>query len=423
MGLFTMRSTLGSTSFYVWAIIASALMIAICNYGVRLSYSVFLKPMIQDFGWTRAMAAGAYSVCTITLGVFSIVFGRLTDRYGATVVLTICGVFSGAGIILLGTVDNLCELYLFFGVIVGIGAAAYVPLTTGISRWFDEKKGLILGIVVSGMALGPAILAPIATHLISNYGWRQTFLMLGVITGIAVVLGAQIIRVNLHGIGSVPHKDNSTIDIQGIGATNESNTEPISRQVDWTFKLAIKERMFWLIAVSYGLWCVSIISIPVHAVPIITDKGIAPADAAKILSMLLISSMVGRLVMGALSDKIGRIRSIYICLGINMVTLVWIIFANNIWMFSLFAVVYGFSYGGSVPQWAALVGDIFGLVAMGTIFGAMVFIITLVGTIGPIFFGHIFDVTGSYNIAFLISVLLMGIALITLSFIKPKICM
>ena len=151
-----------------------------------------------------------------------------------------------------------------------------------------------------------------------------------------------------------------------------------------------------------------------------TDKGISSGSAANLLSLLMLSSMTGRVVMGALSDRIGRVKSIYICLGTNMLALIWLIFADNIWMFSLFAVVYGFAYGGGVPQWAALTGDIFGLTAMGTIFGAVVFFVSLGGAIGPVLFGYVFDVTGSYSIAFLIAAVLIMIGLIILSFIKEQ---
>ncbi|PJB39724.1 MAG: hypothetical protein CO106_10530 [Deltaproteobacteria bacterium CG_4_9_14_3_um_filter_44_9] len=151
-----------------------------------------------------------------------------------------------------------------------------------------------------------------------------------------------------------------------------------------------------------------------------TDKGISSGSAANLLSLLMLSSMTGRVVMGALSDRIGRVKSIYICLGTNMLALLWLMFATNIWMFSLFAVAYGFTYGGGVPQWAALVGDIFGLTAMGAIFGTVVFFVTLFGTIGPILFGYIFDVTGSYNIAFLIAAILIAVGLFILSFIKKQ---
>jgi len=411
---------LRSKSFYPCVIVAAALMITICNYGVRLSYSVFFKPMMQDFGWTRAMTAGSYSLCTVILGVFSIVFGWLSDRYGTRITLTICGVFSGMGIILLSTVNSLWQLYLFFGVIAGIGAAAYVPLITGVSGWFDEKKGLALGIVVAGMGLGPTILSPIANHLISLYGWRQTFLILGIITGIIIVLAAQIIRSNPHRLGLVSPGDESITGIEAIETANRTDTVSISRKRDFTFKLAVRERRFWLIVIPYSLWCVAIIAVPVHAVPLMTDKGISSGSAANLLSLLMLSSMTGRVVMGALSDRIGRVKSIYICLGTNMLALLWLMFATNIWMFSLFAVAYGFTYGGGVPQWAALVGDIFGLTAMGAIFGTVVFFVTLFGTIGPILFGYIFDVTGSYNIAFLIAAILIAVGLFILSFIKKQ---
>ncbi|PJB39725.1 MAG: hypothetical protein CO106_10535 [Deltaproteobacteria bacterium CG_4_9_14_3_um_filter_44_9] len=212
--------------------------------------------MMQDFGWTRAMTAGSYSLCTVILGVFSIVFGWLSDRYGTRITLTICGVFSGMGIILLSTVNSLWQLYLFFGVIAGIGAAAYVPLITGVSGWFDEKKGLALGIVVAGMGLGPTILSPIANHLISLYGWRQTFLILGIITGIIIVLAAQIIRSNPHRLGLVSPGDESITGIEAIETANRTDTVSISRKRDFTFKLAVRERRFWLLSylTAYGAW-------------------------------------------------------------------------------------------------------------------------------------------------------------------------
>lgn len=410
---------LNSKAFYAWVIVAASLIITICSYGVRLSYSVFFKPMMEDFGWTRAMTAGAYSLCTVMLGIFSIVFGWFSDRYGSRIALTVCGIFSGAGIVLLSRVNSLWDLYLYFGIISGVGAAAYVPLTTSISRWFDEKKGLALGIFIAGMGLGPAIIAPISNHLISIYDWRQTFVILGTITGIIIVLAAQLIRSNPLMSGVITH-DDSIVRPEAIEPTNSTDTSPISTGKDWTFRMAIKGKMFWLLVIPYSFWCMAIIAVPVHAVPFITDKGISPAKAASILSLLMTSSIAGRVIMGGVSDKIGRINSISICLGTNMIALLWLIFASNIWMFSLFAILYGFTYGGGVPQWAALIGDIYGLSAMGIILGTIVFFATFFGTIGPILFGYVFDVTGSYNIAFLIAAMLILVALIILGFIKKQ---
>lgn len=384
---------------------------------MRLSYSVFFKPMTEEFGWTRTMTSGAYSLSTIVLGAFSIVLGWLCDRYGPRVTLTICGILSGVGIILLSNVSTLWQLYLFFGIILGLGLGAYVPLVTTVSAWFDSRKGLALGIVVAGIGLGPTIIAPIASHLISLYGWRQTYTILGLTTGILIVIASQFLRSG-PGTLDIIYSEESSIPGPHTADDKSATDKPPCKETEWTLKSAAKDKTFWLIVTSYSFWCLAIISIPVHIVPFITDMGISSVHAANILALITGSSCIGRIAMGAISDKIGRKRVMNICLTVNAIALVWLVAADNIWMFSLFAIVYGLTYGGCVPQWAALVGDLFGLSAMGTIFGTIIFLVTIPGAVGPILFGYIFDVTGSYDIAFLIVAAFVAVAILILRFIK-----
>ena len=412
---------LASKFSYAWVIVAASFSITVWCYGMRLSYGVFFKPMMEEFGWNRAVTSGAYALSTIVLGAFSIVLGWLCDKYGPRLTLTVCGILSGLGITLLSKVSNLWQLYLFFGVILGIGLGAYVPLVTTVSVWFDSNKGLALGIVVSGIGLGPTIIAPTATHLIHIYGWRQTYTILGLVTGIVVVIAAQLLRSGPNTCtGAMPSlKESGFSGAEGAHESHQIN-HPSDNETEWTLRRAIKDKTFWLLVTSYSCWCLAIIAIPVHIVPFITDIGLSSSQAASILAMISGSSCFGRIGMGAVSDRIGRKSAIITCLAANFITLVWLMSAKNMWMLSLFAIGYGVTYGGGVPQWAALVGDLFGLRAMGAIFGTIIFLVTIPGAAGPVLFGYIFDVTGSYNAAFLVSAICIAAAIFILRFIKRE---
>ena len=178
---------------------------------------------------------------------------------------------------------------------------------------------------------------------------------------------------------------------------------------------------FWIMAAANAFWAFGLLIPMLHIVRHAIEIGISPMSAAWILAIIGGSSVVGRIVMGSASDRIGRKSSLLMCLALNALVMFWLLWASNLEMLYIFAVIFGFAYGGCVPQWGAMVGEFFGLRAMGTTLGVVMFFATIGGAIGPLLGGHIFDLTDSYRYAFLMGGISIAIAVMLTLFLRaPK---
>ena len=165
-----------SRFFYGYLIVISAFLIFFISGGSQYSFSVFFKPILNEFGWSRAAISGAYSLNMILSGMMGIVAGRICDKLGPKIVLTVSGTFMGVGYLLMSQIQSIWQIYLFFGVIVSIGLSGMtIPLLSSVARWFSKRRSLASGIVVSGSGFGIIIIPPLANLLISSYSWQTSF--------------------------------------------------------------------------------------------------------------------------------------------------------------------------------------------------------------------------------------------------------
>ncbi len=170
------RPVRGKGIYYGYIVAAASLLIMACCFGVTGSFGVFLKPVAAEFGWPRALASGAYSVFVIMFGSAFIFTGRLNDRLGPRKMAAICGVIFGVGHILLYFLGAVWQLYALYAIVIAAGmSTSYIPLTSTTSRWFIKKRGLMVGIVSSGVGGGPLIFGPVIGWLITLVGWRLTY--------------------------------------------------------------------------------------------------------------------------------------------------------------------------------------------------------------------------------------------------------
>ena len=384
------------------------------------SYGVFFKHLVADFGWTRAAISGVYSLFMVSHGSFAIVMGWLVDRFGPTKVMASCGFIAGLGLILTSRVSALWQFYVTYGVIVGIGeSAGFTTVTATTTRWFTKHRGLALGIVASGTGLGILILAPVAERLITAFGWSAAFFILGVMTWAIMIPAALFLR---RGPGEKPHQAygmNESVLPPNI--SDEKGTRPTTLETGLTMQAAARHKPLWILFFAYFLFNFCLQMVMVHLVNYATDIGIASLIAATFISIIGVGSILGRLIMGTASDRIGSNNALLICCAIIMTTLVFLIFTKEVWMFYLFAIVFGFAYGGEVPQMPVLVGRFFGLRAVAALVGVVVFGATVGGAIGAWVGGQVFDVTQSYQVAFTIAAIASLLAvIITLMLKKTK---
>lgn len=389
-------------SRYGYVIVSSAFLLMVVMWTAFYSFGIFFKPVLNEFGWTRAVTAGAFSLCSVIQGLLAIAMGGLTDRFGPRVVMTICGVFLAAGYILMSHLNSLWQLYLFFSVILGIGmGGSFAPLMTLTARWFVRKRGMMTGVVVSGTGVGGLAGPPVAEILITHYGWRTSYSILGAAVLVVMVLCAQLLKSapgHMRKVGC--EKDWEEGDRQGI------------HQVEVAFNDAIRSGKFWTVFAMIFFLGFCIFSVMVHFAPHVTDLGFPQATAANIMAMMGAVCIAGRVVFGKILDRIGSRNGFFIgfaTLGVSFFVIVW---AGSLGMLYLFAMLFGFGFGACVTCESPLVADLFGLRSHGLLLGVVACGFTFGGGVGPFLAGHIFDAVGKYQAAFFLCAVVSCVSLV-----------
>ena len=345
--------------FYGYIVVVAAFLIMMVMFGVYYAFGVFFKPVLAEFGWTRAMTSGAFSLSWIVSGLLAIVMGRLTDRFGPRLVMTLCGFFLGLGYLLVAQISAVWQLYLFYGVIIGIGmGGAFVPLMSTVARWFVKRRSMMTGIVVAGVGMGSLIAPPVASRLIATYDWRLSYIILGSIILVVVVLLAQLLRRDPTQVRQVPYSENEE---QGFKPETEG----------FSLKEAVCTKQFWLVSAMFGCFGFCALAIMVHIVAHATELGISAASAANILATIGGMGIVGRVVLGTAADRIGNRQAFIIGFIFMSAALFWLMPATEAWMLYLFAAVFGFGYGGCATSESPLVAELFGLSSHGLIMGLL----------------------------------------------------
>ena len=395
--------------FYGYIIVLAGFFLQVVGWGLCSTFGVFFNPLLIEFGWTRAMISGAFSLSFLILGFISIIVGGLNDRLGPRMIMVVCGLFLGSGYLLMSQISTIWQLYLFYGVIVGIGMSGMDVLSLStIARWFVRRRGMMSGIVKAGAGIGMVIMPPIANWLISSYGWRTSYFIIGIIALALIIFVAQFLRRDPAQMGQLPDGEEKV----NIGCLNSADG-------GFSFQKAIHTRQFWMLCVIFLVVAFCVEAIIVHIVPHATDLGISAVSAANILAVIGGVSIIGRFVMGSAGDKAGNRLAIIVCFLILLVSLLWMLVAKELWMLYLFACVYGFAHGGFFALISPSVAEFFGLSSHGVILGAVFCLTTIGGAIGPVLAGHIFDVTSSYQLAFLVFTVVCIVGFILTLLLKP----
>jgi MFS family permease len=394
---------------YGHVIAATCFCIQFVGIGTYFSYGVLFNPLLDEFGWTRASISGAGSMAFLLMGLLGIGVGRLNDRFGPRVLMTISGVFYGLGYFLMSRLESVWQLYFFFTIIFGIGLSTVdvIPLTT-IARWFIRKRGIVTGIVKVGTGAGQMVIPFLVSVLIIHYGWRSTSVIVGVAVLIILVTVAQLLRRDPGQMGLLP-------DGESPGATDS----PVGEPEGLSLSEAVRTRQFWTICSAKLAIVFCLMTVMVHIVPFAREIKISPTIAAGLLATIGGVSMAGRFFSGIALDRIGSKRVMIISFILLIAVFLWLQIATRLWMLYLFSVFYGLSHGGFFTSFSPIVAEFFGIKSHGVLFGITMFCGTFGGALGPITAGYVFDVTGAYAGAIWICILISLIGVGLVATLKP----
>jgi MFS family permease len=372
--------------FYGWRIVAAAFLVLFTAYGAQYSFGVFFAALLDEFQWSRAGLAGVFSLYAFAYCVFGFPAGRLTDRWGPRVVVTAGGLFLGLALTSMAAVTQLWQPYVLYGGVAALGmGTAYVPCNSTVVKWFARRRGLAVGIASSGGSVGTFTFPPLAQWLVGAIGWRAAYVVFGI-----------TVLVTLASVGRVMRRDPESLGLHPDGELSAAG----GMVPGVPLAAAIRTSAFWLIVAAFTATWLPVFIPLVHLVSLARDLGHGAAAGAWLVSALGAGAVVGRMIMGPVSDRIGRKPTLLITMGMQALAFGGFAVAGSVGGLLATAVLFGYSYGAISTLFPAIVGDFFGRAAAGSIVGFVFMLAGSMGAWGPLFAGAVYDGTGSYVLAF-----------------------
>lgn len=373
-----------------WRVVIGGIICQFCA-GMLYSWSIYVNPLIEEFGWERGSVTLTMSITTLLIPIVMIFAGKLLPKLGPAKVALIGAVSLSLGLVISSFATTIPILYLGFGVLggVGVGFIYGVPIATCV-KWFPDKKGFISGLAVAGFGLGSIIFAPICTALINSIGPGKTFLVQAVITIVGIAIGAPLMKAAPDGYK--PEGWNPPEAKQG--AANSHN-----------FKSGemIKTTQYWFLLIMYLFINMSGLMVIGHASPISQQiAGLTPLEAGAIVSVLSITNTIGRFVGGAASDKFGAQRVVTIIYVVNTVLLISLSFMTSFALIALGIGGLAVCFGAMMGAYPSIVMDYFGPKYYSTNYALIFLAYGIGGIIGPQIAVTSVANTGSYTMSFII---------------------
>jgi MFS family permease len=388
---------------YGYIIVICAFISMVAVYLLPFSYGVYFKPMAEELGWSRTVVSGAFSLSRIVGSVVAILFGWLIDKKGARLVLTLCGLVCATGYLVISGINAIWQLYIVYGVLIGAGISIFAPMVSTTAKWFARRRAMMIGIVISGVGVATLIGPPLNTLLILMYGWRLSYIIAGSAIALLIIIVAQFMR--REPVQSHESAANQTGDGAGKASMYSDS---------FSLREATGTRQFWIFFLMSFCYAFSNMGLTIHIVPHITDIGISATTAAYVLATIGGVNVVGLSLMGFIGDRIGNKTTVVIGFILMSLSALLLIFIREVWLFYLFAVIFGFATTGIAPQRGPLIATMFGIKSHGLIFSTSDSSFMLGAALGPLLAGYIFDSTSSYLAAFIVTavICLLGLGLI-----------
>jgi MFS family permease len=382
------------------------------------SYGVFFKALAEEFGGSRLGVGIGLSGMQLVTAVAAPLIGRWLDRGSIRSVMCTGAVLMSAGFLVASRIEGLWQFYSVFWTLIGLGAAMLGGLagSTLVANWYVRRRGTALGIAAVGISLSGVVMAPVATELIAAIGWRGTFLVYAAIALVGVVPVVWLLVVNgPEDLGQRPDGDGDLLpeEVPEPALPLAPGDQLIDHpgHLDWSARGVLRQRNFWVIAIVVSLnFCANGATLT-HIIPHATDIGFDPRAAARVLAVIAAMGVTGKVLFGWITDHVDMRIAVIACAGLQFAGDATFLGAREYSTLLLGGAVFGLGMGGLVPIHGAMVGAAFGRHAFGRVLGLMSPAMLPIHMIGVPLAGYIFDVTGSYDRAFLLFLVLYALSM------------
>ena len=410
--------------FYGWVIVGLAFVTMAVSVTARTAFSLLMPPLIDEFGWHRGLAAGAFSFGFLVSAALGPIVGRVMDRHGPRLVIeTGVGLLS-AGLFLAPYIKEPWHLYATLGVLVGAGAnfTSFTAQSLFLPHWFARRRGLAISIAFSGVGIGAIVLLPWLQKIIGEEGWRAACWTMGVL--VLVVLGPLnlLVRHKPADLGLVP--DGEVAHDAAAAPRDRSNV--VDRDwasIEWTLGRALRTARFWWIALGYFTALHAWYAVQIHQTKYLTEIGFSPMTAAWALGAVSVVGIPGQIALGALSDRIGREWVWMVgCLGFAICygALIALEQSQSSALLYVMVISQGLLGYAMTSVMAPIAAEIFEGPHYGSIFGVFTVALMGGGAFGPWLTGVIHDATGSYRLAFVLAIACCAVSAIAIWIAAPR---
>ncbi|MFN0092751.1 MAG: MFS transporter [Acidimicrobiales bacterium] len=351
-----------------WVVMVAATVTNAIGFGTAYTFSTFFKPMAAEFEAGQGRTALVFSITVFLLFGLGVISGPLSDRFGPRRLVIFGAVCVVAGLLATSRVHHLWLGYLTYGFGVGVGTGSFItPVIASVGGWFHRRRALAVGITTTGSGIGTSVLVPLINRMIQSHGWRTSYVILAAIAGVTLGLASIFLR-----RPPIPPPPPARERLAAVGST----------------------RPFKVMAITGALMSLSLFASFTFVVKWATDAGVPSSRAALLMPIITASSVGGRLVLTALTARLGPVRMFQACLAAQPAAYaIWLAAGGNYPLLVLFAVVLGLSYGGFVALSAEVAAHLFGVVGLGAVLGALYCFSGLGGFIGPTGAGFVADAT------------------------------
>jgi sugar phosphate permease len=391
--------------FYGWIVMVACLFVTMVSSGTMMAFGVFINPMSADLGWSHSVLSFSYAVSSIVSGLGILAVGSILHVYSIRMLLFWGCIIHGLGLYMTSTVTTVAMFYFWYGFVSSVGRSVFILVsTTLITRWFVKRRGIAMGITMSGSGLGPFILSPVVTWMIFRWDWQTAFVMQAIVMTTVVALMCLVLRNYPHDLGLKPYgAAPDTPEAPTPRATPKRPAPKPADSIGQLWRRVLHMEGFWTLSMI-NFFCCTCHSIPlVHVVSFAESSGLSSWSAAWVLSLMSLSSIAGRIAWGLFADRNGVRLTLFFTLFIQGTLVLWLVNTQDPVIFFLYAVVWGFGFGGVNTQYGVVARELYGSRYFGPGFsGQMCFSMIGMAT-GGFLGGYLYDLSSSYVASWLVS--------------------
>lgn len=399
-----------------WLLILACFVLLAVSSGMNFNFGIFIKPLSTEFGWSRSTVSAGFSIFMFTVSATAILAGGLADRFGTRRAVLFGTVLLGIGLVASSKIQNLWHFYILAGVMQGVGRSFFmVPIQIFLPRAFMNNRGLATGLAGAGTGAGILFLPPLTGYLVYAYGWRSTYLILG-ISAFAIALPfIAFLRMPRRTARSEAVKKDAAHPAEGAGTPPRQAAEPTRvPEASQSMRAIMKHLTFWNVMGSHHFDCLCHSVLLVHIVPMAIEAGISRMHAALLIGAMGFGAFAGRVLAGVLSDRMGPKHSLFLVLLLQTIPVPLLLFSPSLPVFFAIAITIGIGLGGHGTMYPLITREYYGAQKVGIIYGSFSTGASIGMAGGAYIGGLLYDLSGDYTLSILFSFV---VGLISLGFV------